>query len=70
MRPDLQALLEARRSLLDEARPDAVARQHKRGRMTVREVIAALADERQLRRVRRAGAAGRRGAWRGRPTGW
>ena len=44
-RADLQALLAARDALLDGARPQAVARQHGRGRMTVREVVAALADD-------------------------
>lgn len=44
LRPDLEALLAARHALLDEARPGAVARQHARGRMTVREAVAALVD--------------------------
>ena len=48
MRPDLEALLDAKRALQDEARPQAVARQHARGRMTVREVISKLADERSF----------------------
>ncbi|MBK8767571.1 MAG: biotin carboxylase [Burkholderiaceae bacterium] len=43
-RPDLQVVLDAQRALLDAARPEAVARQHARGRLTVREVIATLAD--------------------------
>lgn len=46
VRPDLQAVIDAQRSILDEARPDAVARQHARGRLTVREVIDALIDPR------------------------
>lgn len=45
-RPDLQAVVDAQRAILDEARPEAVARQHARGRLTVREVIDALTDPR------------------------
>ena len=44
IRPELRAVLEARRAILDEARPDAVARQRKRGRWTAREALAALTD--------------------------
>jgi acetyl-CoA carboxylase carboxyltransferase component len=44
LRPELLAVLEARRAILDEARPDAVARQRKRGRWTAREALAALTD--------------------------
>lgn len=43
-RATLQAVLDARAALLDAARPDAVARQRRRGRWTVREAVAALAD--------------------------
>lgn len=43
-RDDLQAVLAARCAILDESRPEAVARQRARGRLTVREAIAALAD--------------------------
>lgn len=43
-RPDLRAVNEAQRAILDEARPEAVARQRARGRLTVREAIAELAD--------------------------
>ena len=42
--PKLQALLERRKTTLDENRPDAVARRHSRGRRTVRENIAQLID--------------------------
>lgn len=42
--PGLQAVLQARAARLDAQRPEAVARQHGRGRLTVREAIAALAD--------------------------
>ena len=44
IRGDLARVIEARRSLLDAARPDAVARQRSRQRITVREAIAGLAD--------------------------
>ena len=45
-RPDgqLEALIERRRSLLDEARPEAVARQRRRGALTARERVDALCD--------------------------
>ncbi|TCZ64795.1 acyl-CoA carboxylase subunit beta [Roseicella aquatilis] len=43
-RPTLQAVLRARASILDGARPEAVAKQRRRGRWTAREAIAALAD--------------------------
>lgn len=43
-RSDLRALQDARAALSDTARPQAVARQHARGRLTVREVIARLVD--------------------------
>ena len=43
-RATLQAVLDARAALLDPARPEAVARQRRRGRWTVREAVAALAD--------------------------
>jgi len=42
--PDLQAVLQARAARLDAQRPQAVERQHARGRLTVREAIEALAD--------------------------
>lgn len=38
------AVMEARRAVLDEARPAAVERQHARGKLTARERIAALLD--------------------------
>ncbi|MFI1538151.1 acetyl-CoA carboxylase family protein [Streptomyces anandii] len=44
IRPDLEALLEQRRRRLDEARPEAVARRHRRGQRTARENIAAVTD--------------------------
>lgn len=44
MRQDLQSLMDARASNEDAARPDAVARQHKRGKWTVREALSAIAD--------------------------
>lgn len=44
MRKNLEAVLAAQAARLDAARPQAVARQRKRGRWTVREVIDALAD--------------------------
>ena len=43
-RATLRAVLDARAALLDAARPEAVARQRKRGRWTAREAVAALAD--------------------------
>ena len=43
-RSDLQAVLQARKAILDDARAPAVARQHGRGRLTVREVIGSLTD--------------------------
>ena len=45
MREDLKRVLEARAARLDEARPQAVAQQRKRGRLTAREAIAKLADD-------------------------
>jgi acetyl-CoA carboxylase carboxyltransferase component len=45
LRPDLQQVREARDSILDPARPAAVAQQRKRGRWTAREAIAALIDD-------------------------
>ncbi|HEY1278514.1 MAG TPA: carboxyl transferase domain-containing protein, partial [Acidimicrobiales bacterium] len=44
LRADLAAALDARRAPLDEARSDAVARQHARGRWTARERLAAFCD--------------------------
>jgi acetyl-CoA carboxylase carboxyltransferase component len=44
VRADLQRVREAQATRLDEARPEAVARQVKRGRWTTRQAIAALAD--------------------------
>ena len=44
-RADLARVLAARAARLDEARPDAVARQNKRGLGTIRASIAALTDE-------------------------
>jgi acetyl-CoA carboxylase carboxyltransferase component len=44
-RADLAAVLEARAHLEDDARPDAVRRQRDRGRWTVREALAAIADK-------------------------
>ncbi|MCC6000073.1 MAG: biotin carboxylase [Pararhodobacter sp.] len=43
-RADLDAVLKARAALHDQARPEAVARQHARGRWTVRQALSALAD--------------------------
>src|SRR5690606_39206538 len=40
----LEAMNERRRTVLDEARPEAVARQRKRGGLTARERVAALCD--------------------------
>ncbi len=45
MREDLKRVLEARAARLDDARPQAVAQQRKRGRLTAREAIAKLADD-------------------------
>jgi propionyl-CoA carboxylase beta chain len=39
-----QKVEDARRKVLDEGRPDAVAWQHGRGKMTARERIAKLCD--------------------------
>ena len=43
-RPELERLLHARAAITDAGRPEAVARQHARGRLTVREAIDLLAD--------------------------
>jgi acetyl/propionyl-CoA carboxylase alpha subunit len=45
VRPELAELRARRDATLDEARPEAVARRHAAGRMTAREVVAALVDE-------------------------
>ncbi|HUM00028.1 MAG TPA: carboxyl transferase domain-containing protein [Mycobacterium sp.] len=45
IRPDLAALGERRAKLLDENRPEAVARRHDRGMRTARENIADLTDD-------------------------
>lgn len=44
VRPDLAAFYARRAFVLDEGRPEAVARRHGRGKRTARENIAALAD--------------------------
>ena len=44
IRSDLSELLQAQSARLDEQRPTAVARQRKRGRWTVREVVDAMLD--------------------------
>jgi acetyl-CoA carboxylase carboxyltransferase component len=44
IRPDLQAVLDARAQRLDAARPAAVEQQRRRGRWTAREAIDGLAD--------------------------
>jgi acetyl/propionyl-CoA carboxylase alpha subunit/acetyl-CoA carboxylase carboxyltransferase component len=44
IRPNLQALLDRRAKVYDEARPDAVARQHARGERTARENVYDLCD--------------------------
>ncbi|HMN78653.1 MAG TPA: carboxyl transferase domain-containing protein [Burkholderiaceae bacterium] len=44
VRAELARVRDAQRALLDEARPEAVARQRARGRLTVREALAALTD--------------------------
>ena len=53
--PAMQALLEtvrqARDDVLDGKRPDAVARQRKRGKLTARERIARLCDAESFREV-------------------
>jgi acetyl-CoA carboxylase carboxyltransferase component len=43
-RPELERVLRARAALEDAHRPQAVGRQHDRGRLTVREAVARLAD--------------------------
>lgn len=45
VRPELVEVLARRRLLLDDARPDVVARRHERGRATARELVAWLCDE-------------------------
>jgi acetyl-CoA carboxylase carboxyltransferase component len=45
LRPDLEQVRQARESILDPARPAAVAQQRKRGRWTARQAIAALIDD-------------------------
>ncbi len=45
VRPELAELRARRAATRDEARPEAVARRHAAGRMTAREVVAALVDE-------------------------
>jgi len=44
IRPDLAAVVERRAKLLDESRPEAVARRHDRGMRTTRENVADLTD--------------------------
>jgi len=44
VRQDLENLVSMQAGRLDDARPAAVARQRKRGKWTVREALAALAD--------------------------
>jgi acetyl-CoA carboxylase carboxyltransferase component len=44
-RPELAEVLARRRLLLDDARPDAVARRHQRGRATARELVTWLCDD-------------------------
>ncbi len=44
-------IAEARRALLDDARPDAVERQHKRAAMTARERVSYLTDDNSFREV-------------------
>ncbi|MEX2024024.1 MAG: carboxyl transferase domain-containing protein [Thermoleophilaceae bacterium] len=44
IRADLRRVLERRRAILDEARPDAVERRHAAGRRTARENVADLCD--------------------------
>jgi acetyl/propionyl-CoA carboxylase alpha subunit/acetyl-CoA carboxylase carboxyltransferase component len=44
VRPDLQKILDRRAKLLDEARPDAVAKRHKLGMRTARENVYDLVD--------------------------
>ncbi len=45
LRPELQAALDANEGVLDRARPDAVRKQHDRGKLTARERIDLLLDE-------------------------
>ena len=45
IRPDLQKILDRRAKLLDEARPDAVAKRHKLGMRTARENVNDLVDD-------------------------
>lgn len=45
IRPDLQALFERRALLMDDARPEAVARRRKTGQRTARENVTDLCDE-------------------------
>ena len=45
LRADLQVVLDAQAQRLDAARPDAVARQQKRGRWTARQALEAIVDE-------------------------
>ncbi|MEX5719160.1 acetyl-CoA carboxylase family protein [Geodermatophilus maliterrae] len=45
LRPELAELRERRAATLDDARPEVVARRRAAGRMTAREVVAALVDE-------------------------
>lgn len=45
IRPDLAAVAQRRRELLDQARPEAVASRHRRGMRTARENIADLTDD-------------------------
>ncbi len=48
IRPDLAELLEKRNAILDEARIDAVAKRHSKGKNTIRENLALLVDEGSL----------------------
>ena len=57
-KPEVEAIQERRRLAAEHGGAEAVARQHERGRLTIRERIAALADAGSFRE--RGPIAGRR----------
>lgn len=45
IRPDLEAILKKQNAILDDARPEAVAKRHSKGKSMIRENIARLVDQ-------------------------
>ncbi|WP_448640305.1 carboxyl transferase domain-containing protein [Geodermatophilus sp. URMC 63] len=63
VRPELAELRARRATTLDDARPEVVARRHAAGRMTAREVVAALVDEGTFVEYGQLGLAAQRARW-------